>query len=202
MPHRIVRRRRRFPVAALLIALMIATGPAWTQDGADTPPALLAAARAAGERADTEALVRLTAPSQRARLALETDLAADALAAQESADGIGSLTQAIRLLRNRHGLRMTLDSSDDAAGANAAPEQQQARLDALAQARYGHVDLPAYLGELSALMLASPAFAGQPPFPTGAPDDLTMDGNRASTRIGDVPVALVRENGRWYLARP
>jgi hypothetical protein len=191
----------------MALLLLLGSGCALAEPaepGADSPQALLAAARQAGADRDAAAMVRLVAPSQLPLLALDTDLAAEMMSELAEEDDAASLATELARLRDEYGVRPSADGDapELQVDSDTAQEQIDAHLASRAAALYEDVDLVGYVGAVSALLVSTPSMAGQPLFPPGEIGDVQVDGDRATVRVGEQEIDLVREEGRWYLAQP
>lgn len=201
--HELCGWRLRGATMAVLASLAAGAALAQGQGGADSPQALLTAAQQAGAERDGTALVRLVAPSQLHLLAFETDMAADVMSELSEDEETRTILGGLAKLRSDYDVRP--DADDDQPPLEVGPDTPQeeidAHVDARARRRYENVDLVGYVSEVTALLLSTPKLAGQPLFPPGEITDIQEDGDGATARVGEQKIELMREEGRWYLAR-
>lgn len=193
--------RRRGALAVALLALLL-PGGLLAQGGAETPEALLAAAQEAAAARDVAALVVLTAPSQLHMLAFGTDMAADMMGEMGEDEASQALGPQVAAVRERYGVDVDADEGSTLeVGPDTKQEEIDAHMDKRARKRYEGVDLPGYVGEVTALLLALPQMADKPLFPPGEVGEAQVDGDSATVRVGEQDIQLVREDGRWYLGQ-
>ncbi len=199
---RIPTSRSIWKCAAIAMFALLVAATALAQHGADSPEAVVAAMKKAAGANDVPALIHLIAPSQLNVLALQTDMAADMLAATTEGEAGKDLTGKLEALRKKYGVVMKEAETPLHVDENTTEEEMDAHIEKRARELYGTVDVAGYTAELTALLLTTPQMAGQSLMPPGEVGKITTNGDHASARIGDQDIGLVRENGRWYLARP
>lgn len=187
----------------MAVLASLAAGVTLAQGGAESPEALLTAAQEAAAHSDGTALTRLIAPSQLHLLALETDMAADMMSELSEDEETRTILGGLAKLRSDYGVRPDADGDQPPLeiGPDTPQEEIDAHVDARARRRYENVDLVGYVSEVTALLLSTPKLAGQPLFPPGEITDIQKDGDGATARVGEQEIELMREEGRWYLAR-
>lgn len=209
---------RNSPAVALALSLALAApGLAKAPPGAETPQALVERMRAAATSEDFGEMVSCLTPEARTKMSAAL-FAGAAMVVAFSQMGA-------ELGESMAGDDATADAeaAKKAAEARAAAAAVQARFETLlgkydlatadGQAvelegeelgrRFAGLDHGAFVTEVMALMSSLPGeHSGSSemdaPFPVGALEDLVVEGDRASGRIGDEPVRFVRIDGRWY----
>ncbi|MGA7617620.1 MAG: hypothetical protein WBX15_20835 [Thermoanaerobaculia bacterium] len=182
--------------------MLLSATVALAQKGADSPEALLAAMQKAAENRDIDSLVRMVAPSEMPLLALQTDIGADMVADPSGDEHVKTLAKKIEKLRKKYGVVNKPDPHPMVVDSSTTQAELDAHMRKRAQDLYGNIDVTGYVAELTSLILSLPQLANQPFMPLGKAGKIQVDGDHASVKVGDEEVKMLRENGRWYLARP
>lgn len=215
----------RGAVAVLSASALLVPGSALGEEtcGAETPEAVYTSVVEAAEKEDVGAMFACLAPDERAEMTMMMvvmsgfmvgmagmaaemgEETAEALAEDgslqkaEAEAELAAMTERWEEILERHGLAELMDASGD------FDETVAAESGSSAEALAG-VDQAALVNDLVAFLSefgdegSGASHTGPMGAPIGELEDLAIDGDSATGRVGDEEVRFLRVDGRWYVS--
>ncbi len=170
--------------------------------GGSSPEDVFLRARAAARNDDVPGMLRLLAPDAQAELCLMMYVGTRMMIAMisrtpEGAKGAEKADQDLQALMKKHGAKEP-DPSAPAPNLN-----DRAARRAVAREMFGGVDFPTFFTDLQAIAESLGSTGGGMRLKQNSIDgeisDLTLEGDRATGKVGDRTHLFVRVDGRWYV---